>query len=298
MASGAIRQGRAAFHIGVTAVFLATALAGCSKQNGSPAGEKKEPTLSVPGADGTAPRDTLHQSFADATVTEPVSLPDQILPDVTLTGKSVGKLYEEAVRAWDTIRFMDANGKRINYTATIDTEVGAMDITFFPDAAPNHVRNFLVLAQIGYYNGLVFERAIHDQSDVVPEDKVEFIEGGCPSGTGNPGYGSIGYWLKPEFSKELVHEEGSIGACLGETTDTGACRFYITLTKAPVMDGNRTIFAKVVRGLDVARKIATQPVANNSEFPDGSRPEHPVVIRKITVQAKVTDNQTAARDKK
>jgi cyclophilin family peptidyl-prolyl cis-trans isomerase len=256
-----------------------------------------EKTLSVPGSGGAAPRDTLHQSFADATVPEPVSLPDQILPDVTMTGKSVGKLYEEAVRTWDTIRFVSADGKRISYTATIDTELGTIDILFLPDAAPNHVRSFLVLAKLGYYNGLLFERAIHDQSDIVPEDKVEYIEGGCPSGTGNPGYGSIGYWLKPEFSKELKHEEGSIGACLGETIDTGACRFYITLTKAPVMDGNRTIFAKVVRGLDVARKIATQPVANTAEFPDGSRPEHPVVIRKVTVQAKVTD-QTAARDNK
>ena len=98
--------------------------------------------------------------------------------------------------------------------------------------------------------------------------------------------GHLGYWLKPEFSKEITHQEGAVGACLGETEDTAACRFYITLSKAPVMDGERTIFGKVTRGLDVVRRISTQPVSNTPEYPDGSRLENPIVIRKVTITAK------------
>jgi cyclophilin family peptidyl-prolyl cis-trans isomerase len=152
--------------------------------------------------------------------------------------------------------------------------------------APNHVRNFIVLARIGYYDGLVFERIYHDQSDVVPGEKVELIEGGCPLGTGEPGLGSIGYWLKSEFSSDLHHDEGTVGACRDETDDTAACRFYITLSRAPVLDGQRTIFAKVTRGIDVVRRISTQSASNTAEYPDGMRPEHPIVIRKVTIVAK------------
>ena len=52
------------------------------------------------------------------------------------------------------------------------------------------------------------------------------------------------------------------------------------------MDGKRTVFGKVTRGLDVVRRISTQPLLNAPEFPDGTRPEHPVVIRKVAIQEK------------
>jgi peptidyl-prolyl cis-trans isomerase B (cyclophilin B) len=211
-------------------------------------------------------------------------MPDQYLPDATLTGKSVGKLYEEVIRRWDKISLCSPKGEVLHYTATIDTEVGVIEIELLPELAPNHVRNFIALAQCGYYDGLLFERTVNDQADEDPSTRVEFIEGGCPSGTGNPGYGSIGYWLKPEFSKDVKHLEGTVGACRSEDPGTAACRFYITLSKAPVMDGERTIFGKVTRGLDVVRRISTQPVINSSEYPLGDRPEKPTVIRKVTIQ--------------
>src|SRR5262249_49269334 len=111
--------------------------------------------------------------------------------------------------------------------------------------------------------------------------------GGCPMGTGQPGCGSIGYWMKPEFSDDVKHEEGSVGACRGEDPESAACRVYITLSKAPGMDGEHTIFGKVTpRGLDVVRRIATQPVSNSPEYPLGDRPEKPIVIRKATIQVR------------
>ena len=80
----------------------------------------------------------------------------------------------------------------------------------------------------------------------------------------------IGYWLKPEFSKE-EHEAGSVGACHGEEPDTAACRFYITLSKAPFLDGNFTIFGKVVQGLDVVRTIYSQGVIVEDKEHNGFR---------------------------
>jgi cyclophilin family peptidyl-prolyl cis-trans isomerase len=224
----------------------------------------------------------LDQSFAEATRSEP---PDngQRPPDLTLTGKSVGKLYTEVVRLWDTIRFRSKNGKPISYTAVVDTELGPIEIALRPDLAPNHVRNFVALARAGYYDGLVFERTVHAKSEEHPEVEVAVLEGGCPLGTGDLGVGSIGYWLKPEFSKE-AHEEGTVGACHGEEPDTAACRFYITLSKAPFLDGNFTVFGRVTQGLDLARRIFWLPVRNDPEYPEGDRPEKPVVIRKVTIR--------------
>ena len=74
-------------------------------------------------------------------------------------------------------------------------------------------------------------------------------------GTGEPNYGSIGYWLKPEFNPKATHEPGTVGASHGEEVESAACKFYINLSKAEWMDGSFTLFGKVTKGLDVVRAI-------------------------------------------
>jgi cyclophilin family peptidyl-prolyl cis-trans isomerase len=286
---------------GVVGVLVCLMLSGCHRSAPS-VGQASAPSSSAGGSETCEAFDQsakseprLHQSFAEATLADQ---PDQYLPETTLAGKSVGKLYEAVMGRWGRIAFLNSNGQKLAYTATLETELGIVAIDLWPDVAPNHVRNFVALAQSGYFDGLVFERIIRDQSHAEPKSKLELIEGGCPTGKGHPGYGSIGYWLRPEFSKNVHHEEGTVGACLDEDPNTAACRFYITLSKAPAMDGERTIFGKVSRGLDVVRRIATQPVVNSPEYPQGDRPERPVVIRKVTIQVSRADHsseQHAAR---
>jgi cyclophilin family peptidyl-prolyl cis-trans isomerase len=227
----------------------------------------------------------LHQSFADATLPEPPE--GQYLPDKTMTDKSVGKLYTEVKDQWDRIAFTSVSGKRVQYRATLDTELGPITIDFRPEIAPNHVRSFLALARAGYYDGLVFERTVHMVADDNPGVKLDYIQAGCPLGSGEENFGSIGYWMKPEFSTKVHHEEGTVGTWHQKEADTAACKFYITLTKAPLMDGNFTIFGKVTQGLDVVRKIGDRPVRKDDEFKD--RPENPVVIRKVTIETTEVD---------
>jgi peptidyl-prolyl cis-trans isomerase B (cyclophilin B) len=245
-----------------------------SSSEGAKSGEATEEASMV-----ANPR--LQQTFAEATRPDPPA-DWQRPPDTTMTGKSVGKLYSEVVAKWDSYRFVNSSGQPLKCTATLETELGPVEIALRPDLAPNHVRNFIALAQVGYYDGLVFERTVHARSEEQPDAEVELIEGGCPLGTGDMGVGSLGYWLKPEFSKE-PHETGTVGACHGLEPDTAACRFYITLNKAPFLDGNFTIFGKVTRGMEVARKIFALPVRNDSEYPEGDRPQTPVVINKVTI---------------
>jgi len=241
------------------------------------------PAVSVPAVAGA--EDPLHLPFARATREADNPPADSNRPpDETVSKKSVYKLLKAVHERWDSIRFTSPDGKKIDYSATVDTSVGSFRIALRPDLAPNHVRNFIALAEAGYYDELFVDRIRMEQEG----DRVlRSIEAGCPLGTGETGDGSIGYWLKDEIqpTEKATHEEGTVSACRSIEPDTAACRFAVLLTPAPYLDGNYTIFGKVVEGLDVVRKIHVQPVIIDDQDRDGARrPEKPVVIKKVTIQ--------------
>src|SRR5438105_3390735 len=94
------KPGRAMLRIGGISLLLGTILAGCGQQH-DPAGQSDQ---TAPAAGATATADStaqaapvdarMQQPFAEAAVTDPPP-PDQQLPETTLAGKSVGKLYVE-----------------------------------------------------------------------------------------------------------------------------------------------------------------------------------------------------------
>jgi peptidyl-prolyl cis-trans isomerase B (cyclophilin B) len=268
-------------------LFALGMMAGCGNGKDGQAESVTAVKLAVPGASPqvnsasasakSTPADPLHQTFKDATAQDPPE--GQWLPEsgLTKTGQSVGKLYETVVAEWDKIRFVTPDGKKLAFTATLTTDLGTVTIELWPDKAPNHVRNFIALARAGYYDGLAFDRAIkrEDGSGAA----FEALEGGCPAGSGEVTYGSIGYWLKPEFNG-ATHEPGTVGACHGEEVESAACKFYINLSKAEWMDGSFTLFGKVVNGLDVVRAIHSRPVPDDGI---NDRPVEPVVIRRVTI---------------
>jgi peptidyl-prolyl cis-trans isomerase B (cyclophilin B) len=283
--------------LAASALFLSGAGCGGKSPPAEAAGKSgsNSPVVSVPGttpAGGEAalPDDALHVPFTKAThgPDDPPALCNRP-PDRTITGKPVGKLFDEVVNLWETIRFVSPSGKSLQYSATVETDQGTIEISLRPDVAPNHVRNFIALAKAGYYDGLRVDRIRHEEAEGQAGPALDEIEVGCPLGTGEAGYGSIGYWLKPEFDDKdkpkLPHEEGTVGACRGMEADSAACRFYVTLSKAPYLDGNYTAFGKVTSGLDVVRRIHQVPAVASESDPDGSRrPLNPVVIRKVTIQ--------------
>src|SRR5438445_11513447 len=81
-------------------------------------------------------------------------------------------------------------------TAEIHTKKGIMKINFFEEDAPNTVKNFVTLAEKGFYDGLTFHR-------VIPNF---MIQGGCPTGTGT---GGPGYKIDCELTgKNQYHDSG------------------------------------------------------------------------------------------
>ncbi|MFL5330663.1 MAG: peptidylprolyl isomerase [Gemmataceae bacterium] len=265
--------------------ILVIALSGCGKKSATPVAENRpSPVASIPNPETTvaekSPSDEmarLHQPFGDAVLIQHPGN-QQLPPDRTMAGLSTVRLRMEVERQWDTIRFVDAKGKPIVYLATINSDFGTFRVQLRPEVAPNHVRNFVALANASYYNGLSFEHLISQDGDG-PDSHLEMVEAGCPLGTGEPGIGHLGYWLRPEVDETLTHQPGSFGAYHDDEPETAACRFYITLTNAPAMDGNYTVFGQVVEGLDVVRTISKLPKVAGS-----FQPEKPAMIRNVTIE--------------
>jgi peptidyl-prolyl cis-trans isomerase B (cyclophilin B) len=310
MADCAVRWRRSGSYPTLAGLVLAAAL-GCNRGSAPPTQADTQPAPEPP----PTARDTvaqvpidprLNQSFADATRQDPPpSAPRP--PDTTLTKRSVGKLYTEVLRLWKEIPFATADGKRIDYSATLETDLGPIEMALLSDAAPNHVRNFVALARAGYYDGLQFDHIIHATSDIeeFKGQVLDTVEAGGPLGAEDlEDHDGIGYWLKPEIDAKLRHEEGTVGALRGEEMDSASCRFYIMVGRSPTaggrspMDGNYTIFGKVTRGLDVARKIHQQPLVELEPELGYSRPEKPVTIQKVTIHTRELDNPGAAGENK
>jgi peptidyl-prolyl cis-trans isomerase B (cyclophilin B) len=113
--------------------------------------------------------------------------------------------------------------------ATIETEKGTINIQFFDADAPNTVKNFVDLAEKGFYDGLTFHRVINNF----------MIQGGCPqgSGTGGPGY-KINCEINPN-----KHQAGSLSmAHAGK--NTGGSQFFICHSPQSHLDGVHTVFGK------------------------------------------------------
>jgi cyclophilin family peptidyl-prolyl cis-trans isomerase len=277
------------------AAFLALALVsltGCarSENDAKPSGLPDAPQAAVtpkkPVEAQPVSRKRLQRSFKEAVILDPPA-GQQCMPARTSAGRNVAQIFEAIAGEkyegglWDQVEFFDAQGRPINYQAVLKTDLGEIHIDLLSEAAPHHVTNFIALARAGYYNGLPFHAS---RLEVSGKDRVGYLEAGCPKGTGEKGYGSVGYWLEPETDNTLVHEAGSVGAYHEpEQSDTGACRFYITLSPMPGLDRAYTIFGKVTRGLDLAEAINQRPVVDEDPH---DRPREPVIIRSVTIHGR------------
>jgi len=131
--------------------------------------------------------------------------------------------------------------KSDNPVIKLTTDVGEIWVELFPDSAPKHVESLLTLAKKGFYNGLAFHR-------VVPGF---VIQGGCPKGDGT---GGPGYTLPAEFNKRR-HEKGTLAMARTMDPNSAGSQFYICLDAIPHLDGQYTVFGKVVKGNDLPEKV-------------------------------------------
>lgn len=136
-----------------------------------------------------------------------------------------------------------------NRHAIIETEKGDIEIELYEQRAPLTTKNFIDLAESGFYDGLTFHRVIRDF----------MIQGGDPNGDGT---GGPGYTIKDEFHPELKHERGVISMA-NSGPDTGGSQFFITEAETPWLDGKHSVFGKVLRGMDIVVTIEEGDVMKN-----------------------------------
>lgn len=159
---------------------------------------------------------------------------------------------------------LDVSKKK--YQAEIATNHGNIRVDFFPDAAPGHVKNFLALAQTGFYNGGSFHRII----------KGFMIQGGCPQGTGT---GGPGYTIKAEFNA-TPHVPGVLSMARTSDPNSAGSQFFICLGTHTHLDRNYTAFGKVAddESLNVVKAIGTVKTGSQD------KPVEPVKITSVTVK--------------
>lgn len=177
--------------------------------------------------------------------------------------------YERDPPPPEVIPFLNTSAQElVRYHAVIKTNLGEIELAFFPDLAPEHVRQFLRFAQLGLYDGTTFHRVV--------EGFV--IQGGSLASRKQPVPEKYRPWvkmLKAEFS-DRQHVKGILSMARGEEVDSGLDSFFIVLGPQPGLDGEYTVFGEVVSGLDTVEGIAGVPV-------QGESPLMPVTIEAIEV---------------
>ena len=118
---------------------------------------------------------------------------------------------------------------------------GEIRMEFYPADAPKTVENLVTLAKKGFYNGLTFHWVVPDF----------VVQGGCPKGNGT---GGPGYQIKAEFNKQK-HLRGTVAMARSQDPDSAGCQFYICYGATPHLDGQYTVFGKVVTGMELVDRI-------------------------------------------
>ena len=155
--------------------------------------------------------------------------------------------------------------KMTNPIAVFETNHGTFEIELFEDKAPITVKNFIDLAEKGFYDGLIFHRVIDGF----------MIQGGDPNGMGT---GGPGYTIPDEFHKDLKHDSEGVLSMANAGPNTGGSQFFITLAATPWLDGHHSVLGKVVKGMDVVREIGKV----DTDFQD--KPLAKVVMEKVTIR--------------
>jgi peptidyl-prolyl cis-trans isomerase B (cyclophilin B) len=143
------------------------------------------------------------------------------------------------------------------HRAVIDTTVGSITLAFDEGKAPEHIRNFLQLAQAGVFDGTAFHRvvrgfvaqtgALNTRSAPLTDKQQKLV-----------------HRLQPEFS-DTKHVRGILSMARGDDPGSATTSFFVVLGDAPSLDGKYSVFGHVVDGMDTLAKIESTPV--NGESP-------------------------------
>ncbi len=157
--------------------------------------------------------------------------------------------------------------------AVFETTLGNFEAELYAKECPETVWNFINLAEGrqecsrkgNFYDGISFHRIIDGF----------MIQGGCPLGTGT---GGPGYRFKDEFNTSLTHNSEGILSMANAGPATNGSQFFITLGATPHLNNRHSVFGKVIKGMEVVRKIGSVQTGPMD------RPVTPVIINRLTIR--------------
>lgn len=155
--------------------------------------------------------------------------------------------------------------------AVLITNFGEIEMRFATGTAPKAVSNFIKLSKKSFYDGTLFHRVTKD-----------FIQGGDPltKGSDQSAYGTGGpnYKFKDEVSAEDKIVRGVVAMANSGPDTNGSQFFIVTVKEASWLNGKHTIFAKVIRGMDVIDEISSLQTSKNN------LPIKPVILEKVILK--------------
>lgn len=186
-----------------------------------------------------------------------------------------------------------------NPIATMEIEgLGTMKIELYPDQAPNTVKNFITLANRGFYDGLTFHRIVKDF----------MVQGGDKDGTGSgtptlsdlrddgsetETYAIEGEFVQNGFNQNTIrHEKGVISMARSDYSQMGlyeegynsaGSQFFIMTEDNSSLNGYYAAFGKVIEGMDVLDKLNETKVEEAEDGEEASTPVDPPVIKSVRV---------------
>jgi len=145
-----------------------------------------------------------------------------------------------------------ANAAEKDNLIYMELKTGRVVIETRPDLAPGHVARIKELVKQGFYDGIVFHRVIE----------------GFMAQTGDPlgnGTGGSGKKLKAEFNKE-PHTRGAVSMARSQNPDSGDSQFFIVLADSKFLDGQYTVWGRVIEGMEHIDAVKKGDKARNGEI--------------------------------
>jgi cyclophilin family peptidyl-prolyl cis-trans isomerase len=163
------------------------------------------------------------------------------------------------------------------YATIVVRSFGDIRIEFLGDVAPKTVANFQELAQASFYNGTTFHR-------IIPGF---MIQGGDPNTRNDDplddGMGGPGYTIAAEFS-DVPHARGILSMARSADPNSAGSQFFIVTHDAPHLNGQYTVFAKVVSGMEIVDRISEVETDRGGEYGPPDRPIEDVVIEQVRIE--------------
>ena len=159
----------------------------------------------------------------------------------------------------------DIDFTKEKFQIQMETSMGPIKLDLYPDVAPDHCKNIIGLASVGFYDDLLFHRVIDGF----------VIQGGCPNGTGT---GGPGYNVKAEFN-EKKHRSGTLSMARAQDPNSAGSQFFLCLGDVPYLDNQYTVFGQTSDEESLKTVLEIGKVQTGAQ----DRPVEDVIIKNMKV---------------